>query len=507
MGQEISRLSAPVVKGGWFALPMGALFGGQNVTLKTGSSTEIAVKGGIWTAGDPVVLWQIDAEKAKSGFELFPWRRQSPLEWASLSLDTGSLEVEIIAPQISGSFVSFSLPDWIKSVGVLMQAGRVVGWTFGEWTDRGYLWTGPAGADLVPKIRLGQFYAAVSLNCREVYFRRALAMEEGIPAADRLRAFAQGFRLPLRLESEDLPSELRPQSVEKQMHSLALELMQEGSANEVVRLLDEQVLAEAGSQRLIMDVVRAVAMDQDYNRAIQYLGRIKKNVSLKPGQSRSSLDQFTAQLYKDWLREIITKGGYFSGTAAFDEAARAFPDDMEIQLLGVEAILAEGNWTRAKELLQTQSFPPAFKDRVDQLERRIKEHEDQQAVSVSFNPGDSQIRIEAILNRTYLQRFIVDTGANITTIPSVTAADLGIRIDDATPVKLILTGSGLRAAYEVTLESIEIEELRVASVKVLVLDLPGFSDYGLLGLDFLNHFRFEVDKNRGVLRLKKRELP
>jgi clan AA aspartic protease (TIGR02281 family) len=331
-------------------------------------------------------------------------------------------------------------------------------------------------------------------------------MDEGIPAAERLRAFAQGFRLPLRLESKDLPSELRPQSIETQMHSLTLELIQGGSANEVSRLLDEQVLMEAGSSLLIMDAVRAVAQDQDYNRAIQYLERIKKNISQKPGQSSSGLDEFAAQLYKDWLREIIAKGGYFSGMAAFDEAARAFPDDMEIQLLGVEAAVAEGNWTKAKELLQTQSFPPALKDRADQLERRLKEHEDQQAVSVSFNPGDSQIRVEAILNRTYLQRFIVDTGANTTTIPSTTATDLGIKIDDATPVKLILTGSGIVAAYEVTLGSIEIEELRVDDMKVLVLDLPVFSDYGLLGLNFLNHFRFEVDKNRGILRLKKREL-
>jgi clan AA aspartic protease (TIGR02281 family) len=506
MREEISRLTAPVVSGAWVALPTWALFGGQSVAFRTSDSNEFPIESGFWTRGDPVVLWRIDAEKGGNTIELFPWKQQSPLEWLSLSPDSAPREVEIIAPRRRGSFISVSLPGGIKDVGVFMQGNRVVGWTYDEWAERGYLWAGPVGADLVPKIRISQFYAFISLNCREAYLLHALAMEEGVSAAERLRAIAQGFRLPSLLESEDLPSQLRPQSIEMKMHSLALELIQRGSAKEVIRIMDEQVLMGAGAPMLIMDTVRAVAKDQDYNRAIQYLEKVKKSISEKKGQSLSGLDEFTAQLYKDWLREIIAKGGYFSGIAAFEEARRAFPDDVEIHLLGVEAALAEGNWTKANELLQMRSFPPAFKDRADQLERRIKEHEDQQAVSVSFNPGESQISVDAILNTTHLQRFVVDTGANETTIPSSIVDDLGIKVDDATRTKLVLTASGIEVAYEVTLESIEIEGLRVDNMKVLIFDLPGFSDCGLLGLDFLNHFRFEIDKQKGLMRLKKREI-
>jgi clan AA aspartic protease (TIGR02281 family) len=232
---------------------------------------------------------------------------------------------------------------------------------------------------------------------------------------------------------------------------------------------------------------------------------MKKKILEKTGQRLSGLDQFEAQLYKDWLREIIVKGGYFSGMAAFEEARRAFPDDLEIHLLGVQAALAENNRERARELLEMRSYPPPFDERANQLAERIKELEDQEAVAVRFNTGDESIRVAAYLNGTYYQNFVVDTGTSMTTIPSSAVEALKIRVDESTPVRAVLTASGMGVTYEVTLDSIELEGLRVNNLKVLIIDLPGVPDYGLLGLDFLNNFRFEIDKRQGILRLKKRE--
>jgi clan AA aspartic protease (TIGR02281 family) len=172
----------------------------------------------------------------------------------------------------------------------------------------------------------------------------------------------------------------------------------------------------------------------------------------------------------------------------------------------VEAALAEKNWAKAKELLEMRSYAPPLKERADQLEKRIKELEDQEAVAVRFNTGEESIRVTAYLNGTYMQNFVVDTGTNMTTIPSSAVEALKIRVDESTPVRAVLTASGLGVTYEVTLESIELEGLRVNNLKVLIIDLPGFPDYGLLGLDFLNNFRFEIDKKQGILRLKKREI-
>jgi len=506
MGEDVSRMPTAVMAGGWVALPVWALLGGENINVRGVNANEIGIERGLWAEGNPVGLWQAETGQEREAPGVSRWEQRLPLEWQPLSTDGVPLEVQIVAPQKRGSVIVFSLPEEIRAAGVFRQKSQIVGWTFGGWTERGYLWAGPAGSDLVPTTRVDQFYNSVLSRCRESYFQQALTVENAT-AGNRLSALAQGFRLPALLQGVDIPPELRPQAVVAEMHSLASELIQQGSAKEVIQILDDQVLLEAVDPTLVMDSVQAVVKGQDYNRAIQHLERVKRKILEKTGQRLPGLEEFEAQLYKDWLREIIAKGGYFSGMAAFEEARRAFPDDLEIHLLGVQAALAENNRELARELLEMRSYPPPLEERANQLAKRIKELEDQEAVAVRFNTGEESIRVTAYLNGTYMQNFVVDTGTSMTTIPSSAVEALKIRVDESTPVRAVLTASGMGVTYEVTLESIELERLRVNNVKVLIIDLPGFPDYGLLGLDFLNNFRFEIDKKQGILRLKKRGSP
>ncbi len=280
--------------------------------------------------------------------------------------------------------------------------------------------------------------------------------------------------------------------------------MQQGSAEEVVRVLDEQVLAAAGDPTLVKDAVLAVAQFQDYGRAIQYLDRLNKNIFIPKGQTPPELEQFRAQIYKDWLRKIIEKGSYSNGTVVFEEAKRAFPDDAELQLLGVEVALAEKDWNRANELLQGQDYPPAFKDWADRLGERIKNQADETAANIRFNPGEQIIPVEAYINGSVLQKFIIDTGASTSSIPKSALEALRIKVDETTPVKAVQSIAEVAFVYEVTLDSVELSGFRVNGLKALVIDLPGYKDYGLLGLNFLDNFRVEIDRNKGLLRLKKR---
>ena len=57
---------------------------------------------------------------------------------------------------------------------------------------------------------------------------------------------------------------------------------------------------------------------------------------------------------------------------------------------------------------------------------------------------------------------------------------------------------------EIKLDSVELEGFRVSNVKALVIDIPGYREYGLLGQNFLNNFHIEIDNQRGLLRLKKK---
>lgn len=502
---EVSRLATAVFGNAWIAMPLWALFGGGSVTFQGGDSEAFRVEKGFWSTGDPVVLWQLDVQGKWKAPELDAWRQPIPLEWRPLSPGKPLLLVEVGSPARRDSIITFPLPQEVQGPGVFWQEGRIVGWTFGARTDRGYLWSGPSGKELLAETQVGQFYSTILPNCREEHFSRTLATRDRVPALESLEAFSWGFRKTSLLADEDLPPEFRIHSVIMQMHSLASDLTKNGLAKDVLRILDERILIEDAELILVKDAILAQAKYRDYSRAVQYLEKLKKTVFEKKGQSPRGFDEFQAQLYKDWLREIIKKGGYYSGAAASDEARRAFPDDLEIHLLGVETAMAEQNWERAGKLLKMKDYPSAFKDWADRLDKLIKEGEEgKDTIVLRFYPGEKHIFIEAKINDLRLFKFIVDTGADMTSIPSSAVEALGIKIDDRTPVRLVSTIAGAGIAYEVTLDSIELNKQRIPYVKALIIDIPGYPDYGLLGQNILNNFRIEIDNKNGILRLRKK---
>ena len=90
------------------------------------------------------------------------------------------------------------------------------------------------------------------------------------------------------------------------------------------------------------------------------------------------------------------------------------------------------------------------------------------------------------------------------TIPRSTAEYLGLAVDDRNPMRRVNTAGGVKYAPEVTLSSISIGGWEVNDLKALVLDIPGQPDLGLLGLNFLNKFRMDMNTEQGILLLEPR---
>ena len=79
---------------------------------------------------------------------------------------------------------------------------------------------------------------------------------------------------------------------------------------------------------------------------------------------------------------------------------------------------------------------------------------------------------------------------------------LNIPITADTPRRRVATAGGEVIAHEVTLPVIEIGGWEVNDLQVLVLDLPGQGNLGLLGLNYLKNFRMDLKTNDGVLVLE-----
>lgn len=115
-----------------------------------------------------------------------------------------------------------------------------------------------------------------------------------------------------------------------------------------------------------------------------------------------------------------------------------------------------------------------------------------------------QMTVRATLNERVSANFRVDTGASLTMIPGAAAKELGIDLEKRLPTIPIQTVSGMIRVPVVVLDSVEVEGMRVKDLTVAVHDLPQPDRPGLLGVDFLNHFRIEIDVKEGVLVLEKK---
>jgi clan AA aspartic protease (TIGR02281 family) len=505
-GEEVvSRLSPAVFSARWIALPIWSLAEARSLIFRGEESEEIRIHRGLWTSGDPIVLLDLESEIMANAPELVPFSQGIPLEWRPSVGNGRRYQVDISPQEKRGAFLCFALPEEIRVPGVFLQEGRIVGWSYPEFLSDGYLWAGSAGHDLFPNFQADQLFRVELPRLRTVHFLSLLRREEEMPPLRKLEAFAEGFRMENPFREQDIPTDLQNGAVVARVHSLAAELIQNGFASQVARILDEDILVEAQDVELVKDAVMAKIESEDHNRALQFLGKIKNTAFEMKGKGIDGLDQFHAHIYKNWLRSILDHGGYYSGMVAFEEAKRAFPDDIEIHLLGVEVALADKNWTRARELLQIRDYPENLREWVGQLENEIQEvQENEGAITIRFNPGTSHIPVRVYLNGTHAFRFILDTGATVCSIPSSAVERLGLDIDQNTPVRLISTAGGIAETYEVKLESIELEGARVFNVAALIIDIPGYRDYGLLGQNFLNVFHIEIDNQRGILRLRKK---
>ncbi len=504
-GKVINELAVPVVGDGWVALPRISCLGGAEWILKMGPAAEVRIIAGLYNDLDRVGLWHILNDIAVEGPELYPWSATAPTTWLALGSAEPPVPVKIENPREQGYFIEGGLSDDIDEPGILIQNQRVVGWTFGEIATGAFVWNGDEGAFLRPEIRVDDFYRITFANSREEEFARAFAMGPDYRDMERLEAFANGFRFESRLTAAEVPANLQKENVVKTMRALIDSAVKTGAARQVANLFDTQILAEAGDVVLLMEVSRATAQSYGFEDGITLTESVADQLAPLNDQDSSQLANFFSELYQEWIVTLFNSGSLQGARRAHRLGSRKLSDDPVIHLLGVQLALAENNWAEAEDLLTQREYPASLRDRVQNLRNQIAELKAQEGkIVVNFAPGSRYIPVSAVINRDTDQNFIVDTGASMVTIPRATAAYLNLAVDDRNPMRRVVTAGGVRYAPEVTLYSITIGGWEINDVKALVLDIPDQPDLGLLGLNFLQNFRVDVNTEEGILLLEPR---
>ncbi len=500
-----SALETALFDGSWAALPLWAFLGPGVPRLEGPGPARLAPAAVQWNADDPVVLCRLDLGAGPAAPALAAYDAGEILEWRPTSGERTSLAIEPGPLAAAGSYRTFGLIREIEAPGVLVQRDRIVGWTFGAGLTRGYLWAPADGAGPRAALSASEMASAARRGAREAAFLQALSFPDGTSEEVRLEALAAGFRLRSRLTPGDLPDFLQPAAITALMSSLTATLAGQGRADEAARALDPDLLAEAGDPALVEAAAAAYNASRGFDGAHRLLADLRRDPVFGSAADARSLDAVEVGLAKSSLHRILNEGG-FGGLDIYDQAARLAPADLELRLLGAETAALEKDWGRAEELLRGgEPYPDDLADQARSLARVVEAgRRDEDSITIRFSPGAKLIPVEASLNKSYRQKFFIDTGATTTIIPLAAAAGLGLRIDDSTPVVGLQGVAGSDLAYQVGLGSIDIDGLSVRDLRVLVYDLGAEGNAGLLGNDFLQHFQVDLDSVRGVLKLRRK---
>lgn len=125
---------------------------------------------------------------------------------------------------------------------------------------------------------------------------------------------------------------------------------------------------------------------------------------------------------------------------------------------------------------------------------------------VPFDPGRDLIIVEArvrgLLGRVALE-FVVDTGASITLVTASTLDKLGYNPRDGEAITSITSPLGREPGYLIRIRELGAFGHTFTDFPVHAHDLADSTDIdGLLGLDVLRRFNYEVRSKEGVIRVE-----
>lgn len=150
----------------------------------------------------------------------------------------------------------------------------------------------------------------------------------------------------------------------------------------------------------------------------------------------------------------------------------------------------------------------------DDIPERYRGHEKTLTQKSSVNPGEVNLKLERVGNSLLIPvsfgdgvevLMVLDTGASTSMISTSIAEKLKPAQVGTTKMT---TASDTIEVPIVNLSSVAVKQCAVENLKVMVNNLPKGNGLeqaeGLLGVDFLHHFRMQLDTESGQLHLEKK---
>ena len=223
----------------------------------------------------------------------------------------------------------------------------------------------------------------------------------------------------------------------------------------------------------------------------------RKAHSVEP-ETVGSLSAIASDLYHDWATWLERSARLDECLAVLREGIVESELDLSIVTMLARLLMKERAYVEAAGVLREALFAkPNLEETLGTMLARAERMQDRPGnVIIDYPPGAKSIHATVALNGVSGE-FIVDTGASTTMVPDDLARRAGLDTGSSVPRVRIRTAGNERVLPFSPVESLSVGALSVTGLSVVVGDLSGLGNLGLLGMDFLGQFGFENDSING----------
>jgi clan AA aspartic protease (TIGR02281 family) len=277
----------------------------------------------------------------------------------------------------------------------------------------------------------------------------------------------------------------------------------------------QRLVAAARSEEAASVAEAGLARYTDDRALMVFLGEFRLNQHDWPGgiqplsqarliQADDKVDALLERAFLEFAGEALRAGDLRNAEARLLDGLGRLPESGPIQMELAKLYMRIEAFDDAVRLLQVVkerdvSLREAAQALVDRIDDTLKSRD---AVVIPVPPNSRSIRTQAVIDGNVEYPFLIDTGATYTTIPAGVAQSLGYDTSRAPRIN-VSTAGGILSVPLIQVASVSVGGYSVRNLEVSVLP-PGVGpEAGLLGLNFLKHFKYGVDARRGEFRLER----
>ena len=223
-----------------------------------------------------------------------------------------------------------------------------------------------------------------------------------------------------------------------------------------------------------------------------------KSLEIITSKIRSCVEQYDEQLNtnKDVYRLLEL---YQMLTGIEPDYAHYF-----IKLAQVQVIT--GDYASATQSLNTIIYDPVYGEQAAVTLQKMAESEPQlieeyETVIPLVRTGNHYI-VEAMVNEEDVLSLMLDTGASLTSLKPQALTNLGIDPWSSKDIRKLSTANGIVDAPIIILPTLAVGEQVIKDIEIAAVNIIEKPDIdGLLGMNFLQNYKFFIDQSRDVLKL------